>query len=233
MIRTGIATRARRVGVIALAGAATLGLPIGGAEAAPGTPDPPSGAGTLYGDPAAAAPFWHYQNYDDDCVEVAVADVVGELSGDQPSERAIVKLAQSTPSPSHPGPIYAKPGKRRAGSGTSFDDEPALLTHYGIQAVSTDKDSAKKTGVPTGMKALEQDLAAGRKMIVGLNAELIWREPVEDKTSEGEPESNHAVVVTGVDTAAGVVYVNDSGSEDGRDEQVPIDLFIRSWDTSD
>jgi hypothetical protein len=230
MIRTGIASRARRVGVVVLAGATTLGLPIGGAQAAP---DPPSGAGTFYGDPAAAAPFWHYQAYDDDCVEMAVADVVGELSGDEPSEHAIVKLAQSTPSPSHHGPIYAKPGKRRAGSGTSFGDEPALLAHYGIQAVSTDKGSAKKNGFTTGMKALEQDLAQGRRMIVGVNAELIWREPVEDKTSDGQPEANHAVVVTGVDTGAGVVHLNDSGSEDGGNEQIPIDLFIRSWDTSD
>ena len=114
-----------------------------------------------------------------------------------------------------------------------FDDEPALLAHYGIQAVSTDKGSAKKTGAATGMKALKQDLAQGRKIIVGLNAELIWREPVEDKTSDGEPEANHAVVVTGVDTAAGVVHLNDSGSEDGGNEQIPIDLFVRSWDTSD
>jgi hypothetical protein len=83
------------------------------------------------------------------------------------------------------------------------------------------------------MKALKQDLAQGRKIIVGLNAELIWREPVEDKTSDGEPEANHAVVVTGVDTAAGVVHLNDSGSEDGGNEQIPVELFVRSWDTSD
>ena len=75
------------------------------------SPDPPSSEGTLYGDPAAAAPYWRYQSYDDDCVEMSVADVVGEITGDQPSEHAIVKLAQSTPSPTHPGPIYAKPGK--------------------------------------------------------------------------------------------------------------------------
>lgn len=232
-MKSSIAARAAAVGSTAAVLATALLLAMGTAQAAPGTPDPSSGAGTLYGDPAAAAPFWHYQEYDDDCVEMAIADVVGELSGDAPSEHAIVKLAQSTPSPSHHGPIYAKPGKRRAGSGTSFDDEPALLAHYGIQAVSTDKGSAKKTGVATGVKALEQDLAQGRKMIVGLNAELIWREPVEDKTSDGQPESNHAVVVTGVDTAAGVVHLNDSGSEDGGNEQIPIGLFVRSWDTSD
>jgi hypothetical protein len=237
MIGTGTSNGIRRASAAMLAGAAALGLLMGPApgtaQAAPGAPDPPSVTGTLYGDPAAAAPFWHYQEYDDDCVEMAVADVVGELSGEEPPEHAIVKVAQSTPSAVHHGPIYVKPGKRRAGSGTSFDDEPALLAHYGIDAVSTDKESAKKTGVPTGMKALERDLADGHKTIVAVNAELIWRQPVEDKTSDGDPEANHAVVVTGVDTAAGIVHLNDSGSEDGRDEQIPMELFVRSWDTSD
>jgi hypothetical protein len=224
---------ARSAGVAVLAGAAALGLAMTIARAAPGTPDPPSGTGTLYGDPAAAAPFWRYQEYDDDCVPMAVADIVGELTGDEPSEQAIIKVAQTTPSTAHSGPIYTNPKKRRPGSGTSFDDEPALLAHYGIHAVSTDKGSAKKTRVPTGIEALEQDLANGRKVIAGVNAEVIWREPVEDKTSDGEPEANHAVVVTGVDTAAGVVHLNDSGSEEGRDERVPIDIFIRSWNSSD
>jgi len=83
------------------------------------------------------------------------------------------------------------------------------------------------------MPALERDLAKGRKVIAAVNAELLWGEPVEDKTSDGQPESNHAVVVTGVDTATGIVHFNDPGSEDGRDEQVPIDVFIRSWASSD
>lgn len=220
-----------RAAAIAMALALCLGT--GTVNAAPGVSDPRSGAGALYGDPAAAAPFWRYQDYDDDCVEMAVADVVGELTGDEPSEHAIVKVAQSTPSTVHRGAIYTKPGKRSAGTGTSFGDEPALLAHYGIRAVSTDKASAGTTGVPTGMPALERDLAAGRKIIVGVNSEVIWREPVEDKTADGRPEADHAVVVTGVDTAAGVVHLNDSGDEGGRDEQVPVDVFIRSWDSSD
>ncbi len=228
-----------RIAVAVPAGGAALalalGLAMGGgiAHAAPGASDPPSGAGTLYGDPAAAAPFWRYQQYDDDCVPMAVADVVGELTGHRPSEQAIITVAQSTPSTVHAGPIYTKPKKRKPGSGTSFDDEPALLAHYGIRAVSTDEASAANAGVPTGMTALEKDLAKGRKVIVGVNSELIWREPLEDKTPDGQPEANHAVVVTGVDTAAGIVHLNDSGDESGRDEQVPIDVFTRSWASSD
>jgi hypothetical protein len=230
MIGTRTAIPARAVGIAMLAGAAALGLAVGTAHAAPALP---RGEGTLYGNPAAAAPFWRYQAYDDDCVEMAVSDVVGELTGKPPSEQAIVKLAQSTPSTVHSGSIYTKPKKRKPGNGTSFDDEPALLAHYGIHAASTDRESAAKSGVPTGMPALEGDLANGRKVIVGVNSELIWHEPVEDKTPDGQPEANHAVVVTGVDTAAGVVHLNDSGIEDGRDEQVPIDVFARSWASSD
>jgi Peptidase_C39 like family len=221
-----IASTARSAGIAVLAGTAALALAVGPAV---GT----ARAGELYGDPAAAAPFWRYQELDDDCVEVAAADVVGELTGHEPSEQEMVKLAQTTPSPSHSGPIYTKPKKRKHGEGTSYDDAPTLLAHYGVKAVSTDKGSAKETGVPTGMAALEQDLAHGRKVIAAVNAELIWREPVEDKDSDGEPESNHAVVVTGVDTIAGMVHLNDSGSENGRDEQVPIAIFIKSWNTSD
>ncbi len=233
MISTGIAAVARTAGVAVLTGAAALALSIGTAHATPGAPNPPSGTGTLYGDPKAAAPFWRYQEYDDDCVEMAVADVVGQITGDQPSEHAIVKVAQSTPSTVHSGPIYNKPGKRKSGEGTYFDDEPTLLAQYGIHAVSTDKPSAASTGVPTGMEALEQALAKGRKVIVGVNEEVLWGEPVEDKTPDGKPDSNHAVVVTGVDTVRGIVHVNDSGSEDGSDEQVAIDVFVRSWNASD
>ena len=92
MIGTRTAAAARAAGVAMLAGAAALGLAVGTAHATPG---PPRGEGTVYGNPWAAAPFWRYQGYDDDCVEMAVSDVVGELTGQQPSEQAIVKLAQT------------------------------------------------------------------------------------------------------------------------------------------
>jgi hypothetical protein len=40
---------------------------------------------------------------------------------------------------------------------------------------------------------------------------------------------DHAVVVTGVDDVAGVVHLNDSAPDDGRDEQVPLATFEAAW----
>ena len=34
------------------------------------------------------------------------------------------------------------------------------------------------------------------------------------------------------DTAKGVVHLNDSGTPDGRDEQIPLALFMKAWDSS-
>ena len=240
MVSTGVATAARAAGAAVLAAAVALGLAaamavgpgMDTAQAAPHSPNPPNSWGTLYGDPEAAAPFWRYQEYDDDCVPMSIADVVGELTGSQPSEHAIVEVAHSTLSVTHSGPVYTIPEKQKHGDGTSFNDEPILLAHYGIQAVSTNKARAEKTGLPTGMESLQRVLAKGRKVIAGVNAEVIWREPVRDKNKDGDPDANHAVVVTGVDTARGLVHLNDSGSRKGRDEMVPIDIFVRSWDSS-
>jgi len=64
-------------------------------------------------------------------------------------------------------------------------------------------------------------------VIVGLNDKTIWNER-GDRSQE-----NHFVVVTGIDTKSGVVHLNDSGVEAGRDEQVSIATFQAAWNTSD
>jgi len=40
------------------------------------------------------------------------------------------------------------------------------------------------------------------------------------------------VVVTGIDSATGMVHLNDSGIDDGRDEQVPGREFEQAWAAS-
>jgi predicted double-glycine peptidase len=201
---TRVITRVARIAGLA----AALSLAAGAAVGFAGEADAAAG---MHGDPAAAAPYWRYQQQDYSCGEMAVADVVGQITGYGPTEIEITAAAAKIPSVSHPGPIYDPAGK------TSNRDLPVLLAHYGIRS----------DGIHTNLDALEQDLDRGRKVIVGLNDKTIWDEP-GNRTKE-----NHFVVVIGIDTRAGVVHLNDSGIKAGRDEQVSVATFEAAWNTSD
>ncbi len=202
--RTHVARAARAV-VLAAALSAATGSMVALAARADAAQD------GMHGDPAAAVPYWRYQQQDRDCGEMAVADVVGQITGCEPTEDEITGVAANIPSVSHPGPIYRPSGN------TKNSDLPVLLAHYGIHAAA----------VHTSVDALAGDLDRGRKVIVGLNDRTIWNTP-GDRTQE-----NHFVVVTGIDTNAGVVHLNDSGIKAGRDEQVPLAAFQAAWNTSD
>lgn len=196
--------------------AAVLSAAVGSMVAFAGTADAAPGAHTnrhagMHGNPAAAAPYWRLQQQDLDCGEMAVADVVGQVTGHEPTEAEITGAAANIPSVSHPGPIY------RPSSYTKNSDLPVLLAHYGIPAAA----------VHTDIGALERDLDQGRKVIVGLNDNIIWNQR-GDRTQE-----NHFVVVIGIDTQANVVHLNDSGIRAGRDEQVSLPTFEAAWQTSD
>ncbi|MEM6106261.1 C39 family peptidase [Mycobacterium sp. 050272] len=205
-------TKPRFAALAALMAAAAAGWAAGiaGAHAAPSIPAPHLVAG-MHGDPAAAAPYWRYQQQDLDCGEMAVADVIGQVSGHEPSEDEITVAAENIPSVAHPGPIY-HPGGR-----TSNRDLVPLLEHYAVHANAVHPDT----------EALAIDLDHGRKIIVGVNDNVIWNRP-GNRTKE-----NHFVVVIGIDYDAGVVHLNDSGARAGRDEQVSIATFEEAWAASD
>lgn len=192
----------------ALGLAAALSAAVGAAVGFAATADAAVG---MHGDPAAAAPYWRYQQQDHDCGEMAVADVVGQVTGHEPTEDEITGAAANIPSVSHPGPIYRPSGN------TKNSDLPVLLAHYGVHAAAGHTD----------IQALERNLDQGRKVIVGLNDKTLWNEP-GNRTNE-----NHFVVVIGIDTRANVVHLNDSGIAAGRDEQVSVATFEAAWRTSD
>jgi hypothetical protein len=223
---------ARTTGLAAAAAFVSLGLATGLAHADTTTT---TGGGGMYGDPTAAAAFWKPQTYDD-CALMAAADVIGEVTGQQVSEQEIIALAQKLPSQTHPGSIYTVPKNTddpNSGQGTSPTDIPLLLAHYGVVGKLTNTSDAPTTGIPTGMAALKQYLAGGRKVIVEVNGEMIWGQPVDTKDRNGQPTSDHALVVTGIDMVNGKVHMNDSGASDGADETVSLDVFTKAWATSD
>lgn len=58
---------------------------------------------------------------------------------------------------------------------------------------------------------------------------MIWGLPIQTRDNRGNPMSDHAVVVTGVDLVNGMVHLNDSGTR--ADEVVPLDVFQQAWAT--
>ena len=194
--------KTRTGAVTALAAVAAIGL-AGVTHADPN--------GQMYGDPGAAAPYWRYQ-HQEDCGLMAVADVVGQLTGHEPSQIGVEMRGIFTKSETHQGGIYAF-------DGTSPGDMVELLSKYAIASDLTTGNT---------MTGLEQDLAAGHRVIAGLNAETIWNYP----PGQGQrTTADHAVVVTGVDTGADIVHLNDSGTPTGRDEQIPMATFTAAWAT--
>ena len=226
-------TIARKIALAAVGAVLVLGVAVGLALSLH-TGTAAAAATRMYGDPATAAPYWRMQSLDD-CGLMAAADVIGQLTKREVSEREIVAVAQQLPSRAHRGPMYTLPkdtgDPNSTGYGTDPADLPTLLAQYRITATfaSTEDDDA---AAETGMAALERYLAGGHKVIAGVNAELLWGIAVQTRDQNGNPTADHAVVVTGVDTASGKVHLNDSGNPNGRDETVPLDVFAKSWATS-
>ena len=119
---TGILSATRTAGVAALLVAAAVGS-AGVARA----------DGQMYGDPGAAAPYWRYQ-HQQDCGLMSVADVVGQLTGREPSQIGMELRGIFTKSESHRGDVYHF-------DGTSPQDMVLLLQKHGIQSDLTTGNS--------------------------------------------------------------------------------------------
>ena len=82
---------------------------------------------------------------------------------------------------------------------------------------------------------LISELSQGHKIIVAVDADEIWAEDEKSLSAEYikdviSPESNHAVVVVGVDTVTGDVDVVDPG--DGNLKRINSNVFVNAWQDS-
>ncbi len=201
-----------RSGAVAIVAALAIVLGPGLAHA-----DPSGSQPGVYGDPAAAAPYWAAQSLEDNCGAMSVADIVGQLTGERPTEAQILMVAEQTPSEMNPGTMIYKPNT----GGISVGDLPTLFKHYGITAVNSDTSGPEATG----LNALEQYLGAGRKVIAFVNYAI-----VED-SSDQRTAADHFVVVTGVDPNKNVVHLNDPAADEAN-TTIAVPAFMKAWDTS-
>lgn len=202
------------------------------AEGAPGnSPSTPQLAASptvgpgVYGDPGPGMKFWRAQSKEDNCGLMAVSFIVGERTGNQPSEQEMITLAQNTPSSVNPGTmIYAAsndPSHAGANGGISVEDLAVLLDHFGIK-------SAMTWGDQTSMQVLQQYLGDGRKVIAWVNSTVIGDQT--GNATDQRTKADHFVEITAIDTNKQIIHLNDSGA-DHADEQVPIATFTSSWQT--
>ncbi len=230
MLNSRMASAARAAVACACVGIAGISLvsacgPAASSPPAQATAPSPSTTSGVYGDPVAAAKYWQAQSLEDNCGLMSVADVVGEITGHAPTEQQMIKLGESTPSQTNPGPVYAPrndPSHTNGGGGIEMADAVVLLDHYGIQSEMTYAAHPDQTGLP----ALERYLAANRKVIAWVNSAVIWN------TSDQRTKADHFLVVTGIDTNREVVHLNDPGA-DHPDEQVNIPAFVTGWQTGE
>ena len=74
---------------------------------------------------------------------------------------------------------------------------------------------------------LSNTLDDGRAIVVGVNADEIWHG--ENTAANPTGRANHALLITGIDEARGLVTLSDPGHPDGNNKEVPLDVFKEAW----
>lgn len=164
-----------RVSLLSAAAAASPVILAAGVHANPGVsvPDADHELG-MYGDPVAAAPYWREQHASD-CGEMAVADVVGQITGHEPTERQMIALAETIPGAAGHGPIWKPMGT------TDIADLPVLLWHYWINAenIQTQTDAlARKLGKTTRSSSYSMPKQFGTSLGSETLQTTSWLSPV-------------------------------------------------------
>lgn len=168
---------------------------------------------------------------------MATAAVIAQLTGNgMPVDmvalaKEVQTLAETLPSGIKVGqPIYTE-----GLGGTYSSDVITLLNKFGINA---DYTTYLKTEGALALDNMTAALSQNQSVIVSVNNKLIydawnkqyfgddwaWYEGSTDKP-------NHAVTVLSVNMTKGVVYINDSAPKQGQGLAVPLDQFMKAWET--
>jgi hypothetical protein len=168
-----------------------------------------------YGDPLGDADYWREQNGANSCAVVAQISVYESLTGEYISETNAADYAYEQ-------------GWFDPESGTFLENTGNILEDLGIETYSSENNT---------FADLEDALARGDKLIVGLDANEIWS-PQYDRqgNSKEQADAYHAVWVTGIEEESNGsvnVILNDSGIPNGSSSVVEYDDFMNAWSDTD
>jgi hypothetical protein len=180
--------------------------------------DPAHAGSGVIGDPAHDMQVWHVQTHQDTCAIVSQQFILDSVLGHDISENTLMHEAMAH-------------GWYTPGQGSPVNAVGDLLALHGIQVQQHEGAS---------MSDLVSQLRQGHHVIVGVNAEDIWyhgtaNDPLTQYPGMPGQQADHAVEVIGVDNSDPqhpMVILNDSGTPDGRGEEVPLGVFAAAWSAS-
>lgn len=162
--------------------------------------------GRLVGDPAGASEHWFEQAANGFCAPACITQIVAEYTGVPAlDEQGFVSLANE---------LRVFTVGPDGVPGMSMDGAEELLEAAGVPAEQEAGDTSSLLGW----------LEEGRGVMVAVDSGELWY----GEQAEGDA-ADHAVLVTGVDTERGVVYLSDPGHPDGDAVEYPLSQFEDAW----
>ena len=166
----------------------------------------------IYGEPESSADEWFLQIGDGYCMPASLTQVLSEATDTPLPDESLVldRLAQlGAPDP--------------AINGLPIEVGEPLLESFGIPC-HVEYDAT--------LSDLQGYLDDGRSVILGVNADYIWKGG-NDPVTNPMDQANHALLITAIDEDRGVVVLSDPGTEDGNQETVRLSLFLDAWASGD
>lgn len=187
--------------------------------------DPHHPDGFVIGHPGREMHCWHHQSYPDDCGVVAQQMAIESMTGSRVSEHVLCWEAWND-------------GCYSPGTGTFID-------HLG-HLVEAETQVPVQQHYGGSFPELANKLADGERVFVAIDSKVEWLPDrgsvlgwlVPSPSSVPSDAPNHAIEVIGIVFPSATpshpkVIVNDSGINDGRGMEVPLDQFDRAWSASD
>jgi hypothetical protein len=170
---------------------------------------------TMHGTPDENAGLWVYQEADGLCLPAAMAELMAAHQGRSSAGALLPQIVSRAVA----GGYLESDGDGY--SGMTMSEAVSFLTYNGVP-VSLSYAS---------LSELETVLDSGRLAIVSVDSDELpaWGETDSLDGTSYDSGANHAVVVTGVDTGTGTVYLNDSGLPGGREERLTVTEFTDAW----
>ncbi|MBB5166983.1 transglycosylase family protein [Mycobacterium sp. AZCC_0083] len=182
----------------------------GGQENLADLPLPDSGtdpdAGLVHGDPSLISDDWFLQRSSGYCVPASLTEVLSQVTGHRFADESVVVER------------FAALGKPVTAQGETLGDAETVLDSFGVESHVASNAS---------LSDLEHYLDDGRAIVVGVNADEIWHG--DDTAANPTGRANHALLISAIDEARGLVTLSDPGNPDGKNEVVPLEVFKEAW----